>query len=188
MTLEYEYPFADLTLAAANEVAIVVTKSRLRHSWLENQILNRDPVYVAQRHRESSSARDAFEEKIQPGGEFDRALDDARELCARVVDACSPTQLVNSRPLAELPERTRHAICGLLEAIYLRECSITEVRSQFTAAIECFSGALCDFSGAWYREPLVDPVVVNVAFVRLQRAGADLHGVLGRLPGGIILP
>src|SRR5438105_1225198 len=92
-----------LTVSLTDNVrSLTVTRSRLRHSWLENQLLNCDVAYVQRIHGSSSQARRIFEQMIGPKGTFDQMVQEGWMLCHGVRDTLDPVRLMDSIPLSSL--------------------------------------------------------------------------------------
>jgi hypothetical protein len=161
----------------------------LRHSWLKNQILGMDAGFVVQMHGRPSlhEARESFERKIRPGGEFDLRLSDARQLVRDMVEGFSPAQLVDSGPLAALPAETLAAIKSVIHREYLSETRIEQCAEPIAAACDLLADALRDFSDVWFGRA-AGLGMVRKSFEQLQLRARALHEQLEKLPEGIVLP
>jgi hypothetical protein len=162
--------------------------SRLRHSWLENQILNRDSSVVADRHDASTKASVAFKRKICANGEFAHATKGVRELCDIMLDTLSPARLLDRRPLSLLSERSHRLIADELHRLYLKCSRIEKARTDLQVVIVEFEAVLATLCRLWNVEPRVERDVVKKAFESLQCVGRKLHTSLGVIPQGTVLP
>lgn len=162
----------------------------LWHSWLKNQILKTDAGYVAYIHSRSSlfEERESFEQKIQPGGEFESRLDEARRFARDMVDGFSPAQLVDGGPLANLSDEVRAGLKSAVHDEYLEQTLIEERTGPVAEGVEELSKALGEFNDVWYRRPPSEAGLIRESFEQLQARARVLHEMLGDLPEGIVLP
>jgi hypothetical protein len=162
----------------------------LWHSWLKNQILKMDAGYVAHMHSRPSlrEERESFERKIQPGGEFESRLDEARRFALEMVAGFSPAQLVDSGPLKGLSEEARAGLKSAIHGEYLEQTSIEERTGPVAAGVDELGEALGEFRGVWYGRPQARAEEVRAGFEQLQARARALHEILGNLPEGIVLP
>jgi len=162
----------------------------LWHSWLKNQILKMDAGYVAHMHSRPSllEERESFERKIQPGGEFDSRLDEARRFAREMVDGFSPAQLVDSGPLTSLSTEARAGLKSVIHGEYLEQTSIEERSGPIAGAVDELGKALSDFRDVWYQRSQAEADQVRAGFEQLQARARALHEMLGNLPEGIVLP
>ena len=162
----------------------------LWHSWLKNQILKTDAGYVAYIHSRPSllEERESFEQKIQPGGEFELRLDEARRFARDMIDGFSPAQLVDSGPLANLSDEVRASLKSALHGEYLEQTLIEERTGRIAEAVQELGQALGEFRDVWYRRPHSGANLISESFEQLQARARDLHEMLGDLPEGIVLP
>jgi len=166
-----------------------VVKSRMRHSWLENEILNCDPPYVQSLRTSVSQARTEFESMIGEDGTFGKMIQECRQFCRTIVDDLSPRHLVEIGSLAKLPSHVRSAIASTLHQIYLAQSNIQKIQTELTGHIDAFDQAFQRFATVWYDVSRDNGTgEVRSAFECLQREGRHLHRVLGRLPEGTVLP
>ncbi len=161
----------------------------LRHVWLKNQILGIDAGFVVQMRGRPSlrEARESFERKIRPGGEFDLKLEDARRLGRDMVEGFSPAQLADSGPLAGLPPEALAAVKSAVHREYLSETRIEQRVGPLSAACDLLADALREFSDAWF-ERAAGAMVLRKSFEQLQLRARALHEELEQLPEGIMLP
>jgi hypothetical protein len=167
---------------------LAAIRSRLRHSWLENQILNRDSSVVAGRHGTSTKASVAFKWKICANGEFAQATKEVRELCDIMLDTLSPARLLDRKPLSLLSEQCHRQIADELHRLYLKRSRVEKSRTELQTAIVEFEVVLAALCRLWNVEPRVERDVVKTAFERLQCIGLRLHAALGVVPQGTVLP
>lgn len=162
----------------------------LWHSWLKNQILKTDPGYVAYIHSRPSllEERESFEQKIQPGGEFESRLDESRRFSRDMVDGFSPAQLVDSGPLANLSDEVRASLKSAVHGEYLEQTLIEERTRPVAEAVEELGKALGEFKAVWYQRPRSGANLIRESFEQLQARARVLHVMLGNLPEGIVLP
>jgi hypothetical protein len=161
----------------------------LWHSWLKNQILKMDPDYVLRMKSRPSlqEERLAFEQWIQPGGEFESKLNDARQFAGVMVEGFSPAQLVDRGPLLKLSTNVREAVKSVIHREYLAQSLIEDCAGPMADAIDDLDKALKEFSGIWYRKPAAGHDLIRRGFEQLQVCAKALHERLGALPEGIVL-
>lgn len=163
-------------------------RERLRHSWLENQIILRRTNFISLLYLNNSNERHAFEERIKSGGEFDSNLHEARVLQQAMVDGFSPARLVDSGPLIRLPEDVRSLMKDVLHKAYLAETQIDKVAASMEPAIEELAQSIKHFSGVWFQGASVDSQEIETSFRAIQDRAKVLHEILGSVPRGIVLP
>ncbi len=162
----------------------------LWHSWLKNQILKMDAGYVTHMHSRPSllEERESFERKIQPEGEFESRLDEARRFARDMIDGFSPAQLVDTGPLAAISAEARASLKEVVHGEYLKQTSIEARTEPVAAAVDELGKALRKFRDVWYQQPRADAEQIRAGFEQLQTRARALHEMLGNLPEGIVLP
>lgn len=164
-------------------------RGSLRHSWLENEIIDRRPDDIAKWYGTFSPERVSLEKGISPKGEFYLRLGKARELADIMITSFSPAQLVENSVLARLPMDVKQLIKGILHNTYLEKTGIAELTSPLEDAINKFALELQHFTETWYSSrPPAGSEAVRGGFLRLQERARELHEILGCLPEGIVLP
>ena len=164
--------------------------SRLSHSWLKNEILNLDPGYIGLLYQRTahSVARTSFEQKIQVDGLFSARIEEASQLANEMIDGFSPEQVVDTSALRNLPAETRKAIKEVLRAEYLIQTDIESKVKQIHLAIADLKKALGSFAETWFGRKSVKPEKIQAGFTLVQVRAQALHGLLAKLPEGIVLP
>ena len=163
--------------------------SRLSHSWLKNQIIKVKPSVVARVRTDAArlEARLDFEDHIKPGGEFDRRIEETRALAHRIIEGFSPQQLIDDGPLAALSSEARDAIKTVIHREYLEQTEIEQTIEPLVHAIDDLENALRVLSRIWFHQNSEDSDLID-AFEQLQLKAKALHGKIGNLPEGIVLP
>lgn len=155
--------------------------ARLRHSWLENQVITKnaqDVVYLWRTLGWEALAR--FPERI------DEVLDFAEDLTR----GFSPAQLACALgPLRELKKNEREIVQETLHLAYLEVFPAAERAEEIVKA----GSRLGESSGAlqelWSMSPTDDlESAVAQAWERVRADAEVLLGALRRLPEGIVLP
>lgn len=162
----------------------------LWHSWLKNQILNMDAGFVVRMysHPALREARESFERKIQPGGEFEAKLHDARQFVQDIIGGYSPAQLVDIGVLSSLSAEVRASIKATIHQEYLAQTGIEQHTELIANAIDNLEQALKEFADAWYRQPVLEESLLKSRFEQSQARARTLHNELEKLPEGIVLP
>jgi len=159
----------------------------LRHSWLENQILNGSPNYTTKLYTEISSARNAFEGRINPSGEFDEYIRLLRNLLPLISETYSPKQILREGPLRCLSHNIFIYIEEFLELFYVTEFDLQALLFRIEDALEGLDSALIRLRETWYQND-ADLDLIRESYVNVQNAGFVLHQALKQLPKGIVLP
>ncbi|MBH24668.1 MAG: hypothetical protein CMH57_09505 [Myxococcales bacterium] len=159
-------------------------RGQLRHSWLENLLLNRNHGFIGRLHAADSPARQAFERRLEPEGAFARHLASARHLSRRASRAFCPTRLLLEEPLRELLSKEARDLMGAA----LRGHEGAEVDAAgLEEAIDRLERELGVFTAAWRRAD-ASPDTIASLFQAVQRQARSLHEQLGALPTGVVLP
>jgi hypothetical protein len=159
----------------------VSIRGQLKHSWIENQILNKTSDDIVALHR---SGWFALTEQ------FPERMKQAYALAAQVESGFSPAQLVDElAPLRQLPEWQRAAMSAAVHAAYRKRFDAETLSAGIRGAIDSLQGVLVIFRAEW------DQTVAAVSESRLRQAwdevlekAALLAEALDRLPQGIVLP
>jgi hypothetical protein len=164
-------------------------RSRLSHSWLNNQIIIVKASVVACVRTDAAKleARLDFEEQIKPGGEFDRRIKETRAFAHRIIDGFSPQQLIDDGPLAALSSETRDAIKTVIHREYLEQTEIEQTIEPMVQAIDELESALHAFSLIWFQQNAEDSELIKT-FEQLQLKAIALKEKIANLPEGIVLP
>lgn len=165
-------------------------RGRLRHIWLKNQILAMNEDYVVLMHTSPSlrAARESFERKIRPKGEFAGRLEDARQLLSEMVEGFGPGQLIDSGLLGDLSTDARDSIKSVLHDQYLKNSMMAQSSEAITKAVKDLRTSLRELSTAWYQQPSADDALIRKKFADFQLNAKVLQESLGNLPEGIVLP
>ena len=159
------------------------TRGKLRHSWLENEVLGRRAEFIARLSTRSSKGRVEFDERLAEGsGEFSRCVELTRALAESAREALSPCRLLVGAGL----ERAAHdALCEVLEREFLDRTQLVAQTLELKMCASNFAEALAAFRLLWLSG---DGHGVGASFEGLQEAGRALHACLGGLPAGVVLP
>jgi hypothetical protein len=157
-----------------------IRRGQLKHSWLENQILNkRAEDVLAFRHRGGWPALE---------NEFAEWVRDAQTLAAELTDGFGPAQLIDTlTPFQHLSEEDKQRIKGALHAAYLENSGITALQGPLQEAAENLDKALNELLREW-RQPAGSDQVLRAAWSVFVERAISLKEVLERLPRGIVLP
>lgn len=155
-----------------------VTLGRLKHSWLENQILNK-------------SAADVID--LRSGGgwssldqQFPRRIEEAADFVARIVDAFSPAQLVEKLGFfRDLSAEARDTLRSAVHRSYLAHSDIAGRKASLDSAVRILALSLDNVRRLWRDSSDHD---LELAWGNVLRAAARLRDELDALPRGIVLP
>jgi len=153
--------------------------SQLKHSWIENEILNKDPdIVVALRRTDLWPALQAFPARA----------DSAIQLAGDIEMGFTPALLVqDGLPLAALPADVREQLRNTLHGLFLSHIDCSALSRELAAAGIGLKNRLMVFLDTWSNENICDEDIrshwsaVLAAAERARRA-------LGALPRGVVLP
>lgn len=158
-----------------------IARGRLKHSWLENEVLNkteRDVLWL-RRHGEWP--------------ELARFLADAAEavaLAEEVTDGFSPSQLVDRcSPLLSLPRAEREAVQDAVHRAYLQVFDAPGAASKLRQAGARMSQGVSDLLREWCKaDDAYSEAVLQAQWREVLDAATELCGALDGLPRGVVLP
>lgn len=157
-------------------------RGALKHSWLENQILQYRPDNVVNRRRDGS-----WERSGKLAGDLEN-IGKARELARTLAEGFSPAQLVDRlQPLRHLPEPARRQIKTAVHQTFLERCGdeVEALAGELAAALDGFESVYRDFGAAWQES---DDPALHKAWQAVTQKGHILLAVFEKLPHGVVLP
>jgi hypothetical protein len=159
----------------------ILARGRLKHSWLENEVLNKDPNFVVLLRREAG-----WPELNRFPAEAARAA----ALAAEVEEGFSPTTLVDTcAPLRLLPSPVFHALRDSIHAAYLHAFDAASATRRLTGAASRMESCLNSFLTEWNRsDEEVSEDAVRAGWVAVLEAALELRAALDGLPKGTVLP
>ena len=170
-----------LSFRTGKMYAPAMVRSRLKHSWLENEVLNKTPeIVVALRH-----------EVIWPElRRFPAYAKQALALADEVEYGFSPARLVDDcAPLAVLAEEERVSIRKAVHAAYLECFDAPGIAQTLRAAAVRMQVALSALLDEWGKP---DTSISNAELQTRWRIVLDeavyLRNALDALPSGVVLP
>ncbi|MGQ0698807.1 MAG: hypothetical protein ACT4PZ_11265 [Panacagrimonas sp.] len=158
-----------------------IMRGRLKHSWLENELLNKGAAIVIALRRGGGWPELAG---------FDARIQEVMELAESVESGFSPAQLVESNAmLASLPEEQRRALREKAHAAYLQCFDAADASQRLRDAAVRMRAALTALEEVWCRgdEELTDSELA-AGWAEVRVAAEGLRAALDRLPTGIVLP
>lgn len=157
-----------------------ILAGRLKHSWLENQILNKSPDEVLALRK--TVGWPALER------EFPRRMEEVRALVDRFAAGFSPAQLVDRLdPFRNMEKTFRDQLKSALHKAFLRRYPVDEARQRFGRPIVELSAALDVFAKLW-REEFGCEEELKRAWEMVRKGAGDLHQALSELPKGVVFP
>ncbi len=155
-------------------------RSKIKHSWFENKVLQYGPANIPARRRDGSLAREGYIEA------FAEHLDLARELVRTMIDGFSPAQLVDRlEPLQYLSAEELGLLKEGVHRAYLERCDIEAVAQDLGRAVENLAAAFSRFRELWDEG---GDAALEAAWVEILRLTEDLLEQFERLPQGVALP
>lgn len=173
--------FRTLRISPSGMSRATVVRGRLKHSWLENEILNKTPeVVVLLRHGAGWSALRHF-------------LNDAKQAVAladEIESGFSPARLVDEcAPLAALAEDQRNVIRTAAHEAYLACFDARGAANRLSETASDMQMSLSRLLAEWDKS---DDAMSDAELLACWQAVLDraelLRDVLDALPRGIVLP
>ncbi len=161
--------------------AVTILRGRLKHSWLENEILNKTPQAV-------KLLRDG------PGwpalATFQANAAQALDLANNIAGGFSPSTLVDgSGPLSTLSVDERRTIKDAVHRAYLQVFDANVLAAELRIAATAMHSALNDFINVWSVRAGNDSVTtLREKWISVLVAAATLRDKLDALPNRIVLP
>jgi hypothetical protein len=155
-----------------------VLAGRLKHSWLENQVLNKSGRDILEMRREGPwSGLDV---------QFPRRVREALDLAGALDDAFSPAQLVDRLLVfAHLSGRDREMLRSAVHSAYLARIGMRAREGKLAKAVAELSIQLDQVRALWQNGSESD---LERAWCQTLQLGARLRDELDALPKTIALP
>ena len=155
-----------------------ILRGRLKHSWLENQVLNKSAKDILEMR--SEGAWNALMEQ------FPTRVREARGLVEAMLEGFSPAQLVDRIEIfAVLSETTKASLRGTLHSGYLAQSEVRAQQQSLASTTNELAGVLDRVSRLWREGSDCD---LERAWQDVISAAAALRDELEALPKGIVLP
>lgn len=157
-------------------------RGQLKHSWLENQVLNKTSNNVINFWK--STDWNALEQQ------FAVHIRKAIQLSDELESGFSPAQLVDTlRPFEKVDDETKELIKQAVHEAYLESSNITELKAPLKEASEELEKALGHLLEAWNQQVSEkNEQELKKAWDEFLTRARKLHSVLEQLPKGIVLP
>lgn len=160
---------------------VVVLRGRLKHSWLENELLNKTAGTIIELRRQAGwSALRRFPSKAEQ----------AFALAGDVEPGFSPARLVDEcAPLASISEEQRSIIRKAVHAAYLECFDVHAAARQLEVSAADTRKALFCFLDEWDKpDEAVSEAELTSRWNAVLRVAERLRAALDALPKGIVLP
>ena len=160
---------------------MAVVRGRLKHSWLENEVLNKTPeVVVLLRHGAGWPALRHFSTEAEQ----------AVALANEIESGFSPARLVDEcAPLAALAEDQRNAIRTAAHEAYLACFDVRGAANRLGMAASDMQASLSELLAEWAKsDDAVSDVVLLDSWQSVLDKAELLRDALDALPRGIVLP
>lgn len=155
-------------------------RGQIKHSWLENEILNLSMETVITLWRRGGAELTA---------KYAVRLQTLSLLVGSLEEGFSPAQLVDTlKPFSDLSLEEKAAIKGAVHAAYLESSGILALQAPLKAAAAGIEAALQELSRAWALPKPQGESAVRVAWEGVRKKANALIEVLERLPKGVVLP
>ena len=158
-------------------------RPQLKHSWLENQVRNKDADDVVMLWQ-AQLWQDVMESS------FPDCVQKATALAENLVTGFSPSQLVDElSPLSSLPDSQKERLRVTLHKIYLVRCPIESLAQQLHDAVQALEGTLAKLRECWVLSPSAEAEQKVRASWQNFREDADrLYQILEEVPKGVVIP
>lgn len=156
-------------------------RGQLKHSWLDNQILNKSAADVGFLRKQGS----------WPSlySEFDTRLEDAQRLAGMIESGFSPALLIDSLTVfADLDARSRADLKQAVHAVYVTAFRPSDFVPTYEKAVKELRTAITDFRNAWDIQTNSGEDLVVGTWEQVIKRAKTLEKVLNSLPKGIVLP
>lgn len=173
--------FRTLRISTSGMSRAAVVRGRLKHSWLENEILNKTPeVVVVLRHSAGWPALHHFSNEAKQ----------AVALADEIESGFSPARLVDEcAPLAALAEDQRNALRTAAHEAYLACFDVRGAADRLSEAAKNMQVSLTGLLVEWDKG---DDAVSDEELLARWQSVLDkaelLRDALDALPRGIVLP
>lgn len=159
----------------------------LRHSWLKNKIINRDPAFIVSLRNKQSVSQKQFEDDIRQSGQFEKKIELFYTLLPSIMDIYSPINLINTTSLAYLPNNDLELIRKIFQELYLKNSNIEHFVQESEKRIKLLNSSFIKFRDLWFQKN-VDLNSLEENFRHFQSEAVALYNVLKQFPRGIVLP
>lgn len=164
------------------ECSANLMRGRLKHSWLENQILNKSAEDVIFLFRNSGWR--ALERV------FLARVDETITLAADLENGFSPQVLVDKlEPFKRADESVRVQIKSAVHARYMEVSRIQEMKTPCQEAASSLGSAITKLLEIWqYPIGEENEEALRSVWEEVAVRARDLHSILEKLPKGLVLP
>lgn len=159
----------------------MVMRGRLKHSWLENEVLNKTgEVIIELRHQGGWPELQRFP------AEAEQAL----ALSELVEFGFSPARLVDEcEPLSVLSDEDRDAVRKAVHEAYLEQFDALSAAKDLRDAAQRTAAALQEMLGEWTKPTnAISDASLQTRWGAVLTEAVRLHSALEALPRGIVLP
>lgn len=157
-------------------------RGRLKHSWLENQLLNKTTDEVV--YLWGKMGWWALET------EFSERVKEVIYLADDLEDGFSPAQLVDHlAPFAKFDPEIQDDIKQAVHIVYLKSSRISDLKMPLQKDAMALGNALDELRDVW-RLPMTEDneVILRKAWQEVSKRAKTLHSLMERLPMGVMLP
>jgi len=171
-----------VTIVPQIECQANLLRGCLKHSWLENQLLNKTTDEVIYLWEEIGWA--ALDK------EFSERVNEAIYLADDLESGFSPAQLVDHlAPFAKLNQETKVLIKQAVHKAYLKSSKIPDFREPLREAAITLGEALDELRNVWQLPVTEDnEQLLMGVWLKVNTRAKALHTMLERLPKGVVLP
>lgn len=180
--MKLSYVIRNMLIVKSIACEAAVSRSQVKHTWLENQIINKTEEDVVLLWK--GPGWPALE------GEFATRIEEAKDLARTLEDGFSPAQLFEHlTTFHTLPAHIKQAMKETVHALYLRRTDVMERRNAFEKAVGAMGSVFERFHAAWQWQWCYETELNLRGIWRdLYQCAMDLRDELDKLPRGIVLP
>lgn len=164
-------------------INLSVTRGVLKHTWIENGILNKGVTGIVDHLWRDGRRWQALD------SEFPVRELEAEHFGLEIIDGYSPVNLVELvGPLVALPQAIRDSLRQSLDAIYKNDFSMANLQIEYMNALATLRKRLAELRTAWDL-PRPDGVErVRTCAIHVIEAASELRMVMERIPKGVVIP
>lgn len=162
-------------------IELSATRSVIKHSWLENRILNKTPDAIC--------ALWLTGDWKALNGEFLDCERDAEMFGQTFVESFSPARLVDLvGPLTQLDSGDKAALRTWLHEAYLAKQSVSKLAPMYMKALVELRGGLAALRKAWLLSRPEGRRQIHDCARRVVASAGRLRDIMEQIPKGLVLP
>ena len=164
-------------------VNLSVTRSVLKHTWIENGILNKGVTGIVDHLWRDGRRWQALD------SEFATRECEAERFGLEFTNGFCSTNLVELiAPLVVLPPNIRDCLRKVLDALYRSDGSMANLQIEYMNALATLRTRLAELRMVWDLPRPEGIERVRESAIRVIEAATELRVVMERIPKGVVIP